>query len=171
MSVVWEIVNLAFWAAVALGIATGVRAWIRSSGDAAPTPQILAVAAVLAYFILGWTQGNKMADVRLAEPVNWPVELRIIGSIPGVGEGACWEPDAEPGFYGPEDEEVTEEEARESNEAALACIEGARRDNRDYTKQWANWMSVFLLGTAGVAIYHDRWRRRRQSSSASEGSG
>jgi hypothetical protein len=36
------------------------------------------------------------------------------------------------------DVEVTEEEARRSNEAARACIADARRDNRDYTKDWAS---------------------------------
>lgn len=61
MSVVWDILNLAFLGALALGIAAAVRAWIRSAGDASITPQLVAVGAVFFFFVLGWTQGNKMS--------------------------------------------------------------------------------------------------------------
>lgn len=166
MTVIWRILDAAFLAALAAGLVFGIWMWLTSGRRASPTTvRILAVAALVAYFVLGWTQGNKLTDVKLKEPVNWPLQLRIIGDYPGVGEGACWEPNAEPGFYGPEDEEVTPEEAAESNAHGRACIAAARRENRLYTKDWANWMSIVFLGTALLAIYYD-WRQRRKPARA-----
>jgi hypothetical protein len=121
--------------------------------------------------ILGWTQGNLIGGFKLSEPVNWPLQLRIIEAVPGAGSGACFTPDVEPGVYGRRDysgevveEEITPEEARESDARARACIADARRENRDYTKQWANWMSILLLAAAGIGIYDHQWRRRRHGS-------
>lgn len=156
MDIVWDILNGAFLALLALLAVVGARAWLRPI----TTTGILSVAAVVAFFVLGWTQGNKIGGWRWTEPVNWPLQIRLLADYPGVGDGACY-PYIEPGFYGPEDEEITEEEAARQNVDARACRAEAHRSNRDHTKDWANWMAVLLLGTAGVAGY-DHWGRRRR---------
>jgi hypothetical protein len=44
-----------------------------------------------------------------------------------------------------------------------ACIGDARRDNRDYTRERANWMSILLLAVAALAI-NDRGRTRQAAN-------
>lgn len=151
--------------AIAYAIVKSIReGWKPSTGT------LVAAAALLLYGVLGWTHGNKIGEVKLVEPLNWPLQLRILETIPGVdSEGACFEPNTEPGvfvdpgsrFEDPVEHEITPEDAARMNADARACIAEARRQNRDYTKLWANWMSALLLLTAGLAIYANH---RRESA-------
>ena len=163
MDVLWEILNGALLLFVVFLVVLGVRAWLRP----VTTSGIATVVAVVAFFVLGWTQGNKTGGFGLTEPVNWPLQIRLLSDYPGIGEGACYDY-IEPGLYvspgAPGDEsvetEVTPEEARRQNAEVRACEARARRENRDYTKDWANWMSVLLIATAAIAGY-DHWGRRK----------
>jgi hypothetical protein len=166
VDILWHVLDVAFGVLLVAAIVYGIVVWL---GPRRTTTGIASVAAVVAFFVLGWTQGNKLATVKLSEPVNWPLELRVIGAYPGVGDGACFDY-IEPGLYvRPEsggdvtEDEVTEEQAARQNADVRACRAQAHRENRDYTKDWANWMSILLIGTAIVTGY-DHWGHRKRAA-------
>ena len=164
VDLVWDLLDVALLALIAFLAFVGARAWLRPI----TTTGIVSVAAVVAFFVLGWTQGNKISDWRWTEPVNWPLQIRLLGEYPGVGDGACYSY-IEPGIYGrptPDgdfvEEEITEKQAARQNADVRACRAEAHRSNRDYTKDWANWMAILLLGTVTIAGY-DHWGRRQRA--------
>jgi hypothetical protein len=158
----WEVLGWAFLGTVVLGVLVGVRVWLTP-----PTPTgVVSVAGLVAFVVLGWTQGNRIAEHRWREPVNWPLQLRFLSEYPGVGDGACHgfiEPGlyASPGsrFEDPVEEEVTVEEAARHNASARACRARAVREGRDRTPGWAGWASILILGIVAIAGY-DHWGRR-----------
>jgi hypothetical protein len=134
---VWTVLGWALLAGLVLLVAGAIRLWLRPP----TTSGIISVAALVAFFVLGWTQGNKTGDARWTRPVNWPLQIRLLSAYPGIGEGACYD-FIEPGVYvdpgGPgrddTETEVTKEDAARQNRDVRECRARARRENRDYTK-------------------------------------